>query len=123
MKEIEKISLDEFIETSIGENENPVSYYVEYNGFVMKGLISNISTHQLWAKDGGTTIYYWQGKLNKEELIRIIEAIRDGKKVCNCCHKIISDKPNYYFAGVYCDECFYGKGIDKDRDWAYNHLD
>ena len=118
-----EITLEEFTKTFIGHDKNPESFIVDYYGFKMKGMISSNYDYQLWTKDGGTTIYYWQGKLNKEELIRIIEAIRDGKKVCSGCHKIISDKPNYYFAGVYCDECFYGKGIDKDRDWAYSHLD
>lgn len=123
MKEIEKISLDKFIETSINENENPVSYYVEYNGFVMKGLISNISEHQLWDKSGGSTIYDWHNDLDKDELIYCIKAIKEGKEICNICHKVIKGKPEYYFAGTYCEKCFHKHGLDSERDWAYSHLD
>ena len=121
-KDYEEITLDEFIKTTT-EWGNPKSYFVNYKGFIMTGMVSD-REHTLWKDDGGTIVYNWRDKLNKDELIFCIEAFRDGKEVCGICHKIIEKrKAEYYFAGVYCEECFHEHGLDEDMEWAYSHLD
>lgn len=116
------MTIQEFINT---KTTKYTSVTIEYKGYEFSASI-NYSKHYIWDKDGGKTVYNWNGELpiSQEKLEQLLQWTIDGQRFCcQCLEKIDGDNWGSFYAGIYCSKCW-AKNKAEDKDFGnYGRLD
>lgn len=116
------MTLEEFINAK-NANTRTTFCSIIYNGYMFKACYSN-NEHIIWDKTGNTTVYSWKNELHIpiKKLKQAMQYTIDNVLFCSECLNKIQGKYEQFFAGIYCENCWTEK-LEKERKWAYSHLD